>query len=135
MHTAERRIAVSPAVVVRVLSDARSLAAWNPALGPIRPADARVVVGRPYRTVIRGFLPAVVTFTRVDETAVEYRLEGAGAQETGRWLIDRTADGASVVTHAFEHAGALLVVFRRAFVLVADWRLERLDHEARALVA
>ncbi|MBF4461750.1 MULTISPECIES: hypothetical protein [unclassified Rathayibacter] len=130
---ATRIIPGSIPTVLAVLRDARTLATWNPALGPLRPADQTVVTGRPYKTVIRGILPAVVVFTHADDALVEYRMRGAGAEERGRWLLERITDQESRVTHTFEHTGPLLSMLRRSFTPVANWRLERLEDEVRAL--
>lgn len=131
--TATRHINHPAPTLLAILRDARTLATWNPALSPLRPADRTVVVGRPYRTLIRGVLPAVITFTRADETTIEYRMRALGAEERGSWLVEPIEDTRSRVTHTFTHSGRLLTALRRNFAPVAPWRLERLEHETTAL--
>ncbi|QHC74756.1 SRPBCC family protein [Rathayibacter sp. VKM Ac-2805] len=127
--TAIRIVDCAAPIVLEVLRDARSLAAWNPALGTLRPSDRHAVVGRSYRTVIRGVLPAVVTFTRIDEIIVDYRMNAFGAEESGSWIVEPLGEARARVTHSFTHKGALLDLFRRSFAPVASRRLDRLVRE------
>jgi len=130
--SAERTIHASASDVVAVLRDVRTLAAWNPALRPLRPADPDAVIERRYRTAVRGLLPATVVFTRLEPSVVEYRLRGGGAEERGRWLLAAAEGGEVRVTHSFEHTGVLLRALRGSFTTVAQWRVERLESEVRA---
>lgn len=128
--TGTRLLAASPSYVLASLVDVRRLSTWNPALAPVRSADEQAVVGRVYRTKVKGLVPATIVFDRIAEGGLEYEMNALRSGEIGRWSWKAEATGCTRVTHSFEHRGVLLGAIPHAFDQVAGWRLDRLAEEA-----
>jgi uncharacterized protein YndB with AHSA1/START domain len=115
----------APARVRQTLTDVRTLAAWNPAIGPLVTDDRTAVVGVEYRTRVRGFVPASMVFDTIDESRIEYRMRALASEERGSWSWRSTAAGTEIA-HEFTHQGVLFTLMGGAFDEVPRWRLERL---------
>lgn len=129
--TATRTIDAAPADIRRTLQDVRLLASWNPAIGRLLTDDLVATVGKPYRTRLRGAVPATITFEEINDTSIKYRMDALGSRETGSWSWEETAPGKTTTTHAFEHDGFLINIMSHAFEQVPTWRLGRLGIEAK----
>jgi hypothetical protein len=132
IYRSSRIVTGTPDAALRVLQDARLLDTWNPALGPLEPADPVATVGRPYATLIRGLVQATVVYEEASIERMRYRLTAPGASESGTWDISRLSEDEIRVTHTFEHHGVLLAIMRQAFASVAAWRLDRFEQELTA---
>jgi hypothetical protein len=117
MEQATRQINGSPA---DVLLDPLALPSWNEAFlsidGPKTP-----VVGQRYRLRVRPGLSGWLEYTTISPQRIDIAWQVPGFHENGTWLIDQ-----GLVTHSFEHTGALAAVLRPAYRGIAAVRLERL---------
>lgn len=127
--TATRVITATSGDVLRTLEDIRTLASWNPAIGAIESNDARAVVGKQYRTRLRGTVTATIVFEQIVDGSVRYRMDALGSSETGSWTWTETMPNCTSVTHSFTHDGFLINLMSHAFEQVPSWRLERLGIE------
>ena len=134
-YSASTVIAAPRAQLMLLLRRVDQLPRWNPAISAVRTRDIEAVTGRAYPAVIRGLLPATLTYDRQTSTEVAYTLSGLGASEAGRWTLVEESPGRTRVIHEFEHRGALLHLLRANFAPVAAWRVGRLRQVAEAAVA
>lgn len=128
--SATRTVNATSADIRRTLEDVRLLATWNPAIGRLRTEDTTAVVGKPYRTRLRGAVTATITFEQIADTMVRYRMDALGSSEKGTWSWAENVPGRTTITHAFEHEGFLINMMSHAFEQVPSWRLGRLGVEA-----
>lgn len=117
MEQASLQINGSPA---DVLLDPLALTSWNEAFlsidGPETP-----VVGQRYKLRVRPGLNGWLEYTAISPERIDITWQVPGFHEDGVWLIDQ-----GLVTHSFEHHGALAAVLRSAYRGIAAVRLERL---------
>ncbi|WP_020388528.1 hypothetical protein [Kribbella catacumbae] len=117
MEQATLQINGSPA---KALLTPLDLPSWNEAFlsidGPKTP-----VVGQRYRLRVRPGLNGWLEYTAISPTRIDITWQVPGFHEDGVWLIDQ-----GLVTHSFEHKGALAAVLRSAYRGIAAVRLERL---------
>jgi hypothetical protein len=122
MEQATLQINGSPATALLAPLD---LPSWNEAFlsieGPKTP-----VVGQRYRLRVRPGLSGWLEYTSISPERIEMTWQVPGFREQGVWLIDR-----DMVTHSFEHTGALAAVLRSAYRGIAAVRLERLAAVSR----
>lgn len=96
------------------------LPSWNEAFlsidGPKTP-----VVGQRYRLRVRPGLTGWLEYTTISPERIDITWQVPGFHEDGVWQIDQ-----DMVTHSFEHTGALAAVLRSAYRGIAAVRLKRL---------
>jgi hypothetical protein len=101
----------------------------NPALGSFGEGDARVIIGKRYRTRIRGIVSASIVFDELEEGRLRYRMHALGSTERGAWSWSSLGPERTRVTHVFDHHGFLINLMSAAFEQVPNWRLGRLAAE------
>jgi hypothetical protein len=84
------------------------------------------VVGQRYQLRVRPGITGWLEYTHISPTRIDVTWQIPGFREQGVWLFDT-----GLVTHSFEHTGALAAVLRPAYRGIAAVRLERLKRQAQ----
>lgn len=132
VRRATARVPVTAAQVLAVLTDADSLADWNPALTQVA-AHGLVSVGERVAIRVKG-LRGTVVYDRIDSGGVTMTLSIPGWREQGVWEL-QPAGSATQVTHTFQQSGVLAMMFESATRDVAELRVSRLISRTEQVVA